>query len=458
MKRKLMLTFACSALFVLAAIGQDTRQTIAKFNESNAYALKGQQLLDANKPEEALTAFQQAAQLNPDNRRAILGQHGSLVQLNRVNEAAKILDDYVAAKPGDSERWMSKAGVEWYLMDQPEEALKTLTKLTELEPKNFPAWDFRGKMLLELKRYDDAIKSYDKVVELYPEWTGSFYDRARAYAGKGDKTNVLADLKAAIQRSSSFKAEAAKEDLFSGLRDDPDFKRLLESEPAPLVFVPPKQKGLSARDMDRLTGQWVGKLDGAREVVYTVILRFERTRDGKFISATDCPEQGGYDYALTEVSVDGDQLTWKLPLTNGSYVGKIKGNTIAGTYTIGGTDNVLNVIKGAAKPKPIVTQMKIPPDAMKNLLGLWKGLRGEVGTKTEVVFRFERNAGRDTVFVDIPAQKAIGIPVITASLIDDFLLLRIPGAEYHGILNGNKIEGGYKPTGGDYIPLTLTKE
>ena len=105
MKRKLMLTFACSALFVLAAIGQDTRQTIAKFNESNAYALKGQQLLDANKPEEALTAFQHAAQLNPDNRAAVGGQCSSLVQLKRVNEAAKILDDYVAAKPGDPGRW-----------------------------------------------------------------------------------------------------------------------------------------------------------------------------------------------------------------------------------------------------------------------------------------------------------------------------------------------------------------
>ena len=458
MKRKLMLTFACSALFVLAAIGQDTRQTIAKFNESNAYALKGQQLLEANKPEEALKAFQQAAQLNPDNRRAILGQCTSLVQFMRVNEGTKILNDYVAAKPGDSGRWWLKAYIESFEMDQDEEALKSLDKLAELQPNDIGVWNWKGTILASLKWYDDAIKSYDKAVELNPEGASSFYDRARAYAGKGDKTNALADLKTAIQRSSSLKAEAAKEDLFSSLRDDPDFKRLLESEPAPLVLAPPKQKALSARDMDRLTGQWVGRLDGAGEVVYTIILRFEKTKDGKFISVTDCPEQGGYDNALTEVSVDGDKLTWKLPFTNGSYVGKIKGNTIAGTYTNGWMDYTLNVTKGAAKPKPIVTQMKIPPDAMKNLLGRWRGPLGEIGPKTEVVFRFERNAGKDAVFVDIPAQNAIGIPVITASLIDDFLLLRIPGAEYHGILNGNKIEGGYKPTGGEYIPLTLTKE
>ena len=456
MKRKLMLTFACSALFVLAAIGQDTRQTIAKFNESNAYALKGQQLLGTNKPEEALRAFQQATQLNPDNRRAVLGQHGSLVQLNRVNEAAKILNDYVAAKPGDPGRWGWKAAAE-FETDQPEEALKSLDKLAELQPNDIGVWNWKGTILASLKWYDDAIKSYDKVVELNPEGASSFYDRARAYAGKGDKTNALADLKTAIQRSSSLKAEAAKEDLFSSLRDDPDFKRLMESEPAPLVLVPPKQKALSARDMDRLTGQWVGRLDGAGEVVYTIILRFEKTKDGKFISVTDCPEQGGYDNALTEVSVDGDQVTWKLPHKHSSFIGKIRGNTISGTYTIGGTDVALNLTKGAAKPKPIVTQMKIPPDAMKNLLGRWKGLRGDPGPDPEVIFRFERNDGKNAVFIDIPVQNAIGIPVITASLIDGFLLLRIPGAEYHGILNGNKIEGAYKPTGQDYVPLTLTK-
>ena len=228
MKTKLWLIIAHTALFVVAASGQDARQTLAKFNESNAYALKGQQLLEANKPEEALKAFQQAAQLNPDNRAAVDGLCSSLRQLKRVNEAAKFLDDYVAAKPGDSGRWWFKAYIESFVIHQDEEALKSLDKLAELQPNDIGVWNWRGTILASLKRYDDAIKSYDKVVEL---GMGGFYDRARAYAGKGDKTNALADLKTAIQLQSSLKAEAAKEDHFSSLRDDPDFKKLLESKP-----------------------------------------------------------------------------------------------------------------------------------------------------------------------------------------------------------------------------------
>jgi tetratricopeptide (TPR) repeat protein len=268
MIRKLMLTIAHSVLFVLAASGQDAGQTSAKFNESNAYVLEGKKLLDANKPEEALKAFQQAAQLSPWYGPAVMGQYNSLVQLKRENEATKILDDFladlIAANPGDPQRWLGRAFAE-VETNQPEKALMSFTKLTELEPDDGGHWVGRGQMLAALKRYDealkafdkaitlnpkdadawinrgdfllllgkydDAIKSYDKAVKLDAKWASLFYSRACAYAGKGNKTNALADLKTAIQRESSLQARAAKEDHFSSLRDDPDFKKLLESRP-----------------------------------------------------------------------------------------------------------------------------------------------------------------------------------------------------------------------------------
>jgi hypothetical protein len=47
-------------------------------------------------------------------------------------------------------------------------------------------------------------------------------------------------------------------------------------------------------------------LDAPGDVGLTIILRFDKTKDGNFISVTDCSEQGGYGNALTEVFVDGD--------------------------------------------------------------------------------------------------------------------------------------------------------
>jgi Flp pilus assembly protein TadD len=150
MKRKLLLAIACNALFVLAASGQDVEQASSKFNESNVYALEGRRLLDANKPDEALKAFQQAAQLNPGNWRAVTGQYDSLVKLKRVEEARKILndflDDLVADNPNDPQIWRGKSIAEAE-SNQPEKALKTNDKLIELEPNDGGHWVGRGQAL-----------------------------------------------------------------------------------------------------------------------------------------------------------------------------------------------------------------------------------------------------------------------------------------------------------------------
>lgn len=261
MKHKRWLITACCAMFVVAASGQDPAQTGAKTNVANAYVAEAQKLAGANKPEEALKAFQQAAQLDPDNDRAVVGQYVILAQLKRVNDGAKILDQWVAAKPGDPRRWSIKAMAEGGT-DRPEAALKSFDKLIELEPndggnwvgrgqmlealkrdnealkafdmaitlspRDEVAWNNRGGVLLRFGRYDDAIKSYDRAIELAPKWADSFYCRACASARKGDKTGALADRKTAIQRKSSLQSNAAKENHFKSLSDDPEFKKLLE--------------------------------------------------------------------------------------------------------------------------------------------------------------------------------------------------------------------------------------
>ena len=86
----------------------------------------------------------------------------------------------------------------------------------------------RGGVLLRLGKYDEAIQSYDQSIKLAPKWADSFYHRACAYAGKGDKANVFADLKQAIELQPSLKADAVKEAGFKSLSSDPDFKKLTE--------------------------------------------------------------------------------------------------------------------------------------------------------------------------------------------------------------------------------------
>ena len=261
MKNKLWLMTVCSTLLAAAASGQNTSPANTNADSAGTCVRKGNELINQHKPGEALKAFAQASALQPDNEPAAVGQYISLVQLNRANDGAKVMDNWVAAKADDPRRWLCKAMAEAET-DRPEEALKSFEKLTELQPnesgnwvgkgemlvaqkrdgdalkafdraitlnpKHEAAWNDRGGVLLRLGKYNEAIQSYDHSIKFAPKWADSFYHRACAYAGKGDQTNALADLKKAIELQSSLKAEAVKEAGFKSLSSDPDFKKLTE--------------------------------------------------------------------------------------------------------------------------------------------------------------------------------------------------------------------------------------
>jgi hypothetical protein len=106
--------------------------------------------------------------------------------------------------------------------------------------------------------------------------------------------------------------------------------------------------------------------------------------------------------------------------------------------------------------EPPITQIEIPDEAMKTLLGKWIGKLGTVS----VIFRFERNAaGVKAIFVDSPEQSLKGMPVIKASLVDGNLVLKFKEDQYSGKISGNKIEGSLKINNGQAtVPLPVTKQ
>jgi hypothetical protein len=212
---------------------------------------------------------------------------------------------------------------------------------------------------------------------------------------------------------------------------------------------------LPAEAMNTLMGKWVGKLDIPGDVLHNIILRFEKSKDGKFYGYWDCPERGTTGSRLADVVLKGDQFSCRVPATSGKYSGKLTSGSITGTYEAAGKQHNLTVVKGA-KYEPQIAQFDIPPDVMKQLLGRWTCKLGGLS----VIFRFEQSpSGKNAIFVDIPEQNISGLQVLKASLTDGTLWMKMSGSEYNGKLNGNKIDGGLKllDQGGIAVPLPLTK-
>ncbi len=70
-----------------------------------AYILKGQELYADKKLEECREAFQKAAELEPNNLTAKMGQFAILAELGRPDEGLAVLDKWIEAKPDDPQRW-----------------------------------------------------------------------------------------------------------------------------------------------------------------------------------------------------------------------------------------------------------------------------------------------------------------------------------------------------------------
>ncbi len=244
----------------LFGLNEETRKA-AKPKTAGAYILKGQELFAAKKVDEALEAFQKAAELEPDNLYAKMGQYATLAALNRPDDGLAVLDKWIEAKPDDPQRWECKFfaaaeirrpevaletcdkliqlqpadGSHWVgrgqmlaALHRNDEALKAFDKAVTLAPKHEAAWANRGEILVGFGKYDEAIKSCGKAIELRSTWADPWYSRAKAYALSGDTTNALSDLKKAIELQPGRKSKASKDPDFRRFHDNAEFKNLTQ--------------------------------------------------------------------------------------------------------------------------------------------------------------------------------------------------------------------------------------
>lgn len=83
--------------------------------------------------------------------------------------------------------------------DTPESRHKwTVQKMTfkiQQEPDDGEWYAERGKALMALGQYAEAIPDFSKLVELYPTWAGSYLLRGSCYFRAGDKEHALMDLR-----------------------------------------------------------------------------------------------------------------------------------------------------------------------------------------------------------------------------------------------------------------------
>jgi tetratricopeptide (TPR) repeat protein len=150
-------------------------------------------------------------------------------------------DAAVKADPENADAWQGRALI--YLeRGESEKAIADLEKLVEKEADNPAAIGALAEALTNMKKYDEAIKYCDKVIELAPRSTLGYSLRARVHILKDDLKSGLSDLSEALKinpndlpallmRSRLYAAdkkdEEAKADVEKALRISPDLPQAI---------------------------------------------------------------------------------------------------------------------------------------------------------------------------------------------------------------------------------------
>ena len=128
----------------------------------------------------ALTCFENALALDPNNHDAWNGRGIALCQLKIYGEGIASFDQALKIKPDDYIVWDNRGAalLDWEGFE--EEAIASFDHALKIKPDDQEAWLGRGLAQYYLSRYEDAIASYDKTTQIKPDDHRAWINRGNA--------------------------------------------------------------------------------------------------------------------------------------------------------------------------------------------------------------------------------------------------------------------------------------
>jgi tetratricopeptide (TPR) repeat protein len=176
--------------------------------------------------DEALKYFKEAIEQDPVSFSAHAGLAVLLATNGRVDESIAVLRNAESALPGDSRIvfllrglrtiiesdfeqagenlsklppkiaslvWGMGGGI-FKLASKYDQALKSFNRAVELAPEDSRAWYFHGDALHRLGRYEEAVESFDRALQLEPNSYEALYERGRTLSVLGRHAEAIASL------------------------------------------------------------------------------------------------------------------------------------------------------------------------------------------------------------------------------------------------------------------------
>ncbi len=199
-----------------------------------ALALKGRIVANNNGPKAALTFYDQALKCGPLPRENILEIATAYSLLERHQDAARLLEEFLLKNPDDSE-FLHELGLTYLALNELEKAKERLQKGQELAPENAVLAADYALSLIYTGALDKAILLLEETIKKAPKEPAPRLVLGNAFNLRGELKRAISAYEAGLEldpKATSARYHLARLYQQSGALDKAtlEFKRLLNSE------------------------------------------------------------------------------------------------------------------------------------------------------------------------------------------------------------------------------------
>jgi len=188
---KLALTLLALAIICITAEAQE--------NTAEYWIDRADEYMNNGSIEGAVSAYDEALKIDPDNTTILIHKALELSVLGRVNESSEtyeralsLLDENLLKDPNDAKAWQWKATVLGSMKRQNEslaayeKTLEAFNRRIETDSKDADAWVGKGNSLMNLGKWEEAQDAYNRAIEIDPQDYHTWGRKAEVIGRIGD--------------------------------------------------------------------------------------------------------------------------------------------------------------------------------------------------------------------------------------------------------------------------------
>jgi tetratricopeptide (TPR) repeat protein len=151
-------------------------------NDARIYSNKGRALYELSRYKEALRACKRAIRLDPNNVHAHTGKGAALYGLKKYEEALRACEQALRLDPNDAYSHNVR-GLVLHGLERYEEALEAFEEALRIDPKYVCAYNNKGLTLNNLNRYEEALSACEQALRIDPDFAYAHNNKGNALYG-----------------------------------------------------------------------------------------------------------------------------------------------------------------------------------------------------------------------------------------------------------------------------------